>query len=428
MAGGYIYEQVDLGYNQSTNGATARSWALAIHKARCEAFIKAVVREYNYFGGNDWYSVQTGLYDEFSEWIDTKSVYIQDIHPTSVDTGGQYPAFVTFFKNNGTGAEYCILTYSGFNANDSYSDPTTYYNYGLYIPTANLQRGAYSTSYACCGSDMSHAFAKSGFANYDVCSNSFLSLGDCTHIMVAAGAKGEGYASSYNIDSTSLVGCRAQNGAADGYLVGKTYQFGFAVKGTQIIALMRRSDANGWLWSVIGEIFDVLIDQNDTHKVGCITHDYYSGSMDETSTTHATVLNNNSTADGRVSFCTNAGIPFKSTNSSIHTEYTRSLDNYGISPCARTDNTIPSDTRYNAVAVGSFYNAFNNTSSENGVDGNGNGCKGFIDTNLLRQVSGGVCQSVGSTFQAGNFVCMKADNSNQYGFILGWDPSNISIM
>lgn len=427
MAGGYIYEQVDLGYNQSTNGATVRSWALAIHKARCEAFVKAVVREYNYFGGNDWYSVQTNLHNEFSEWIDSKDVWIQDIHPASVDTGEQYPAFVTFFKNNGTGAEYCILTYSGFNAYNSYSDPTVYYNYGLYMPKANLQRGANSTSYASCGSDMSHAFARSGFANYDVCSSSFLSLGGCTHIMPAA-AKYEGYDSSYNTDGNSLVGRRAQYGASDGYLVGKTYQFGFAVKGTQIIALMRRSDANGWMWSIIGEIFDTLIDPNDTHKVGCLANDYYSGSEDEISTSHEVALNSNTTADGRVSFCTNAGVPFKTTSNSIYTEYTRTMGYFGISPCARTDNTIPSDTRYNAVAVGACYNYFNSTSSNNGVDGNGNGCKGFIDTNLLRQVSGGLCQSVGSTFQAGNFVCMKADYSNQYGFILGWDPSNISIM
>lgn len=428
MAGGYIYEQVDLGYNQSTNGVSTRSWALAIHKARCEAFVKAVVREYNYFGGNDWYSVQTGLYNEFSEWIDSKDVWIQDIHPASIDTAEQYPAFVTFFKNNGTGAEYCILTYSGFNAYDSYSDPAVYYNYGLYMPKANLQRAANNTSYASCGSDMSHAFARNGFANYDVCSSSFLSLGGCTHIMPTASQKGEGNPSSYQIGSTSLVGRRAQQGASDGYLVGKTYQFGFAVKGTQIIALMRRSDADGWLWSIIGEIFDTLIDQNDTYKVGCISHDYYSESAEETSTAHHTVLDNNTTADGRVSFCTNAGVPFKSTNGSTHTDYTRSTGYFGISPCARTDNTIPSDTRYNAVAVGACYNAFSNTSSDTGVDGNGNGCKGFIDTNLMRQVSGGLCQSVGSTFQAGNFVCMKANYLNQYGFILGWDPSNISIM
>lgn len=427
MAGGYIYEQVDLGYNQSTNGATVRSWALAIHRARCEAFVKAVVREYNYFGGNDWYSVQTNLYNEFSESIDSKDVWIQDIHPASVDTGETYPAFVTFFKNNGTGAEYCILTYSGFNSYDSYSDPTVYYNYGLYIPKANMQRGAYNTSYACCGSDMSHAFSKSGFANYDVCSSSFLSLGDCTHIMAAA-QKGEGNDSSYNKSSSSLVGCRAQNGASDGSLVGKTYQFGFAVKGTQIIAFMRRSDANGWLWSIIGEIFDVLIDANDTHKVGCITQDYYGTDEYEIETSHTTPLNNNASAEGRVSFCTNAGVTYKSTNNSIHIDYTRSMGYFGISPCARTDNTIPSDTRYNAVAVGACYNYYNGTSSDNGVDGNGNGCKGFIDTNLLRQVSGGLCQSVGSTFQAGNFVCMKVDYSSQYGFVLGWDPSNISIM
>lgn len=427
MAGGYIYEQVDLGYNQSTNGATVRSWALAIHRARCEAFVKAVVREYNYFGGNDWYSVQTNLHNEFSEWIDSKDVWIQDIHPASVDTGETYPAFVTFFKNNGTGAEYCILTYSGFNAYNSYSDPTVYYNYGLYMPKVNLQRGAYSTSYACCGSDMSHAFSRSGFGSYDVCSSSFRSLGDCTHIM-PAGAKYEGYDSSYNMDSSSLVGRRAQSGASEANLVGKTYQFGFAVKGTQIIALMRRSDANGWLWSIIGEIFDTLIDPNDTHKVGCITQDYYSSDEQEISTSHDTVLANNSTADGRASFCKNDGTLFKSTNNEIHIEYTRSMGYFGISPCARTDNTIPSDTRYNAVAVGACYGYFTSTSSNTGVDGNGNGCKGFIDTNLLRQVSGGLCQSVGSTFQAGNFVCMKAGYSSQYGFILGWDPSNISIM
>ena len=427
MAGGYIYEQVDLGYNQSTNGATTRSWALAIHRARCEAFIKAVVREYNYFGGNDWYSVQTGLYNEFSEWIDSKDVWIQDIHPASIDTTETYPAFVTFFKNNGTGAEYCILTYSGFNAYASYSDPTAYYTYGLYMAKDNLQRGANNTAFAACGSDMAHAFSRSGFANYDVGSSSFMSSGDCTHIM-AAGSKSEGSASTYIKSTASLVGCRALSGASDSNLVGKTYQFGFAVKGTQIIALMRRSDANGWLWSIIGEIFDILIDANDTHKVGCLAHDYHSGSMEETATSHATVIDTNATADGRVSFCTNTGIPFKSTNSSTHTEYTRAIGYFVISPCARTDNTIPSDTRYNAVVVGSCYNDFNYTSSDNGVDGNGNGCKGFIDTNLLRQVSGGLCQSVGSTFQAGNFVCMKANFSSQYGFILGWDPSNISIM
>lgn len=428
MAGGYIYEQVNLEYNQSTNGATVRSWALAIHKARCEAFIKAVGREYTSFSGNDWDSVQTNLYDEFSDTIESKTVYIQDIHPTSVDTGEQYPAFVTFFQNNGTGSEYCIITYSGFNAYDSFSDPTSYYNYGLYIPQVNLQRGVYSpTSYASCASDMAHAFSLNGFGNYDVCSSSFLSLGDCTRIM-PAGSKYEGYPSSYNTDSNSLVGLRSSQGASHSDLVGKTYQFGFAVKGTQIIALMRRSDANGWLWSIIGSIFDVLVDSSDTHKIGCLTHDYYSSSQYETGADHSSVLNNNNTADGRVSFCTNAGIPFKSTNNSIHTEYTRSTGDYGINPCARTDNTIPSDTRYNTVAVGACYNYFDSTSSEAGVDGNGNGCKGFIDTNLLRQVSAGVCQSVGSTFQGGNFVCMKASNSSGYGFILGWDSSNISIM
>ena len=425
-AGGYIYEQVDLAYDANTNGATVRSWALVVHIARCKAFLLAAQREALNFGGQGWSVIQTNLYNEFYEDHSGTYIYVQDIHPTTVDTTSEYPAFVTFFKRNNNSEEYCIITYSGFNAYDDYSDQTTYYSYGLYMPRSSLQMDNGGIDYVSCGGSMAHAFAKSGFGNYDVCSASFLTT-DCTHIMPAyMHIYGRYY--NYNSSSYSIVGARS-NSISNSNLVSKTFQFGFAIKGTQIIAFERRLDANGWLWSIIGEIFDTLIDPNDTHKVGCIVNDYYSHSQYEVSDTHDTMVEGSETPSSSISFCNTSGIRYKPSNSSIYLTMTRSINYFAFSPCSRTDNTIPSDTRYNAVGVGAVLIYYVSPTGDLGVDGHSNGGKGFIDTDLLRQVSAGVCQNVGATFQTGNFVAMKCyPSQTAFGYILGWDNSNQSIM
>lgn len=424
-AGGYIYEQVDLAYDENTNGETVRSWALAVHIARCRAFYLAAQREATSFGGDGWSPMQTNLYNEFSEYQDRTYYYIQDIHPTTVDTNLEYPAFVSFFEHNNSSEEYCIITYIGFNG--YYSNPTTQYNYGLYLPKKSLARGSNNQGYISCGASMSHAFAKNGFGNYDVCSANFITT-DCTFIMPAY-SQNEGSESSYVKTNYSLIGARSSNKTSSN-LVGVTYQFGYAIKGTQIITLERRSTANGWLWSIIGTIFGTLIDPNDTHNVGCIANDYYgeSGDNSDISVSHASVLSNNSGAESRISFCKSSGAVNKPSDSWLRNEMSRSLGSYGIYPCCRTDNTIPEDTRYNSVCVGEFAYNFSSTTDDSGVDGNGNGCKGFINTDILRQVSAGVCQTCGAVFQGGNFVSMKASSGSSVGWLLGWDSSNQSIM
>lgn len=426
-AGGYIYEQIDLAYDAGTNGATVRSWALAVHLARCKAFMAAADRESNGYGGVGWYSVQTSLYDEMTESYMGDDIYIQDIHPTSVDTSGDYPAFVTFFRcNNAEGSEYCIITYSGFNAYDSYSNPTSYYSYGLYMPESSLQRGSTNTSYVSCGGSMAHAFASAGFGNHDVCGSVFLTTG-CTHIMPAHMAL-EGMNYSYNRTNGSLIGARADN-MYNSNLVSKTYQFGFAIKGTHIIALERRSDADGWLWSIIGDVFDTLIASGDTYRAGCIVNDYYSTSGEETKGTHKVTIENNGNPTSRISFCNTSGVRYKPSNANVDLGMTRSCSDYTFNPCARTDKTTPTDTRYNAVGVGAMCNYWYSATGDLGVDGDSNGGKGFISTDILRQVSAGVCQTAGAIFQSGNFVAMAS--YYQYstcGWLLGWDASNASII
>ena len=418
-AGGYIYEQVDLAYDASGNGATVRSWALAVHLAWCKAFMAAAAREETSFGGAGWESVQTSLYDEMTESYLGDDIYIQDIHPTSVDSAGNYPAFVTFFRCKNTDhSEYCILTYSGFNSYADYSNPSTYYSYGLYLPKTSVL-GNY---YVGCGQSMAHAFARTGFGVYDVCDPDCITT-DCTAIM-AAHCKQDGYDSNYNTSYYSLVYTRYTDQYSSN-LVGKTFQFGFAIKGTQIIAFERRSDATHWNWSIIGDIIKSTITAGDTHTIGGVLNDY----SNEESIESCSSLSSNGTMTYGISFSKSDGSLYIPSDSSIYVDMNRYGMPYGIcSTSLRTSTQSPTDTRYNAVFVGATYTSWSSSCIDGGVDGDGNGCKGFLDTDIIRQVSAGVCQNVGATFQSGNFVAMKQATSSTVGFLLGWDASNASIM
>ena len=422
-AGGYIYEQADVAYGADGNDATMRTWALAIHLTRCKAFMAAASREETSFGGAGWESVQTNT--SYLETKDTSTgydIWYQDIHPSSVDTNGDYPAFVTFFRCKNTDhSEYCILTYSGFNCYADYSDQSIYYGYGLYIPKTSVL-GASGYSYVYCGQSMAHAFAKTGFGSYDVCNASCITT-DCTAIM-AAYCKTSGYESSYIVDSNSLIYSKS---ADPSYLTGYTFQFGFAIRGEQIIAIERRSDASYWNWSIIGDIVKTTIATGDTHTIGGVTNDYSTNEVSES----VSSLSSTPMLYG-ISFSKTDGTLYKPStyDESIVVDMNRSYSSwYGLGGmCIRTSTQSPTDTRYNSVFIGATYTAWSSSCIDGGVDGDGNGCKGFLDTDIIRQVSAGVCQSNGATFQSGNFVAMKYPYSSMVGFLLGWDASNASIM
>ena len=60
-AGGFKFGQASATYDSSTY-TTKRAWALAVHRARCDAFFLAQYRE----GGN-WETVETEELNEFSD-------------------------------------------------------------------------------------------------------------------------------------------------------------------------------------------------------------------------------------------------------------------------------------------------------------------------------------------------------------------------
>jgi len=430
-AGGYIFRKVDLTYDPNTNGATILDWAKAIHEARCQAFFEAAKAYYTSIGESyGWYTLAAQGYGNTYPliYLGSNPLFVtQDIHDsTNTPANANYPALLTVFTNEVSGSYYCILTYTGFN---SYSDYASTPSYGLYLPDVDLTETA--DYHVCCGGSLSHCYAKSGgitTSPVNIKNSNFLQT-NCTHIM-AAYCPVYSYRSSYTTDSYSLIGDRVNNGQNSSNLVGKTFQFGYAVKGEQIIALMRNSNSSTWLWSIIGDIFSQTVANDDNCFVGCLINDYntMNYSIGEISEVSNPALLNASYAYGRLSFCKPNGTLYRPIYNYEHSEYSRSTG-YTVYPCVRTNKTIPDDTIYNAVAVGTFTSGYSSASGDNGIDGNSNGCKGFIDTDLLRMVSAGVCQNAGTLFNGGKFISMKSPNSySQVGFILGWDNSNQSIL
>jgi hypothetical protein len=427
-AGGYIFRKVDLTYDPNTNGATILDWAKAIHEARCQAFFDAAKAYYTSIGEPyGWYTLASQGYGNTYTLINLGSnplFVTQDIHDsTNTPANADYPALLTVFTDEVSGSYYYILTYRSCNSYSDYqNDPI---NYGLYLPGENILHGS---SYVYCGGSLSHGFAKSGgiiTQPINIKDSNFL-INNCTHIMAAFAPCGT-WSSSQNIDYYSLLYDRVNNGQNSSNLIGKTFQFGYAIKGEQIIAMMRESSNRRWLWSIIGDIFGTTMSNDDKTLVGGLINDYYTDGYSEISTGNNGLMSSND-IPGRLSFCKSNGDLYRPASNYITLNYTRSSQ-YSISPCVRTNTIIPDDTLYNAVTAGAYVSSYSNITGDTGVDGQGNGCKGFIDTDLLRMVSAGVCQNAGTLFNGGNFVSMFSPNSDcQVGYILGWDPSNESIL
>lgn len=419
MQGGYIFRKVDLTYDPNTNGASVLSWAQAIHSARCSAFAEAAEAE-KASPQYGWYTFANPNYAYPTTSMAGGPITL-DIHSGYSD----YPAYMTIFRNYNTYSEYCILTYTGFNSYSPWETSAPPSN-GLYIHKNNLT-GGYNGSWVNCGASMAHCFAKQGgFLNtYNVKSSSFL-INNCTYIMPA-------YSSltvsdnSAGIDTTTLIQSRVQDQNSPN-LVGKTFQFGYAIRGDKIISMMRNSNSPRWLWSIIGEIFDVNMRSSDENKVGCLVNDYAYDSVQEINESSYIYTNTTSNLYGNVSACLANNSLYRPIDwSNVIMDFSRGTTGY-ISPSSRVNiASLSNEIPYNAVAVGASASSFSLDTQEPGFDGNGNGCKGFIDTSLLRQVSAGACQSCGKLLQGGNFVTMAAGSVSSSGFILGWDSSNGSI-
>lgn len=417
MAGGFKFGSDSVTYD-STTYTTKSDWALAVHKARCLAFILATIKE-SQDGNHPWTcpSEQGGSV----ETVQIRGRIFASYRMISAHLGdneANYPAYITYFKNPNSSAEYCIITSNGFHGNSSYASN---YTYGLYVNPAKLARsGTAGNRYY--PMNLAHAFALNGFGSYDVGSSSIepgeLSVTNC-----------------FNTDqnqSYSVTGSSKTANKNDGMIYnptsGRTYTFGYAVKENMIEAFYRASNYEsnaGWMWCIIGEIFDNTCLVN-TYPVG--SYKPYRGSIAETSE-----LRLSTTTDyANYSACEvigAGGIQFPVDTMNYFTTVPVLMPSFLPNRC---DSNTPGKLIYAAACLGFGGASYGITLTIAGIDGLGNCVKGYIKTDLLRMVSFLATKIGGTTYQGGNFVvpcnCGAVQNNMDFGIILGWDADNESIL
>lgn len=416
MAGGFKFGSASVTYDSATY-ATKRSWALAVHKARCQAFLRAA---YNEDQDHFWYSPGEAGGDETSVAITSSlsaQIYMLGNHMPG-GTDDNYPSYITYFKNPKSNAEYCIITSNGFHGNSSYA---TNHAYGLYINPAKLARcGTSNTRYY--PMNLAHSFAVNGFNNYDL-SNGVVKQGELSVTNCFNTDKNR----SYSVTGTSNT-ANNSSGMIYNPTNGRTYTFGYAVKENMIEAFYRASNYetnSGWLWCIIGEIFDNTCIVN-TFPVG--SYKPYRGSIDETSQ-----LRLSTTTDyADTSACEvigASGLRFPVDTMNYFTPVPVLMPSFLPMRC---DSNTPDELIYAAACLGWGGAGYSNTLTSAGIDGLGNCVKGYIKTDLLRMVSFLATKIGGTTYQGGNFVvpsnCGAVQNNMDFGIILGWDSSNESIL
>ena len=415
-AGGFMFGQASVTYDSATY-TTKRDWALAVHKARCDAFLLAQKRE-----GNHWSTTQTSDINEFSDTrtIDgtTVTLYIQDYHPLSSDTTGAYPAFVSYFEHE-YGAEYCIITANGMHQIPSKASDITY---GMYIYSNYLVGNGTSSVNKFSFYSLGHCYANSGFNDYVLTTNGTPNAEQLA-VCPIMGFDGN------MVNNSSQKTSNSSKGLVYNPVQGVTYYFGYAIRGTVIETFYRSSSytANtGWNWSLIGPIL-----VNPASGYSTAMYCYYSGS----NSSELAIIDSNYypcySQRSNIFQCIDSDGEFfpKFISSSVN-RCPRLAPGFWPNLCT---TSLPSELPYSAGFLTFCYNtSVVYTESFAGIDGHGGCFAGFIDTDILRIVGRQACTVGGATFQGGNFVSpvnqLGMENCNDFGVLLGWDSANESIV
>lgn len=436
-SGGFAYASASVTYHAADYG-TNYDWALALHRARITAFLRASYRAYVVSGGGQfssqlWDSLRLSddsSRDEIEDQIEydpagspgvTVAVYIQIVNGTAQT---QYPAFVTVFQNPDSYASYAIITSRGYHNNaGNIGDATK----GFYIPLAkcltcgNFRRLPYA---------FAHAFAANDFKSLRVDHTGQLDNGDLSLYELPI-CPSYGLAAYTNTSNTSSSG---QASVITAPTEGVTYQFGYAVKGVAIEGFYKTSAypaGVGAMWDVSGAIFDGELgwDEGDYEFSGTV-FGYYSP--------YVNVKDNGArSASDAISFAgTGASVDALDKDGQ---SYAQQLLQSGVSAscdpaCSpgyipqRSNSTIGEklvwSTACVAWSVAASYNAVRNLPS---IDGQGNSVKGFLRDDIFRFVSIFATRTGGTTFQGGNFIgmnCGQQSSGFEVGVLLGWDSSN----
>lgn len=426
--GGFYYAEESVTYN-AANYNTVRDWAYAVHVARCKAFARSTQKGADTYYGGFWNTDYT--VSDLEEYIpydpDDPDSYmlvinIQDLHKSDVDPTGQYPAFVTIFENGRTLTHYAIITSNGFTNNLAYtSDPTK----GLYIPSSKFGGDGY---YKFIPFDLAHAFAANGFANPSNIQTGDIGNGELPITTICGLNCSQTGSSTYTGNASNSIVYNPTEGI--------TYTFGYAVKDLAIECFYKTSEsAAGMMWSIIGNIFTGDLGYDDESMLfSKFPFGYY--------------------APWRNSFNEKNGLTaseysYLASNSRIECDVLRDdgwsyrYKSHGLSVPSiasmmpsympfRSSSSSPQRLKWASGCVGfSFDPGYNYVRSFDGIDGLGNNTKGFIRDDLLRVVSIFATRIGGATYQGSNFVAMNMgtpQNYQDFGILLGWDPSNPSII
>ena len=402
-AGGFKFAKVTI-QDIASNYANADAFCVAIHLARCEAFLRATERE-----NAHWTTIHTGLTgeDELTVHYDdnnTMPIYVVPFYKTST-----YPAYVSFFKDTDSSAEYAIMTSAGLSVSSS-STTAAYINPNRLNKLCN---GGYN--YYHMGMSFNHAMAMNGFSSYDVTSSTVAT--DEIPFTSQYGTASDIYSTTNNSTASGIY--NYSGGAYNSHY----FSFGYAVKG-DIIESFYQFDNGIPLWSLIGRIFDVSC--IGSHPFGTVVCPCMATSDNTTG------INNQCWIDNSASLlCVLDYQGNHYPNSTIHNSAYQYLKSRCVASYngARANTTVPENLYYGAlccsfVVTSGIYNIA-------GLDADGNLQKGYIDTDVLRVVSHQLCKSPGSIFQSGNFISMGigvANTDGILGILLGWDTSNSSLM
>ena len=435
-SGGFAYASASVTYHAADYG-TNYDWALALHRARVTAFLRASYRAYEVstgglFSSYWWASLRLSddsSRDEVEDQIEydpaghpgsTTAVYTQIVNGAAQTS---YPAFVTVFENPDSVTQFAIITSRGYHDNSEFVGDASK---GFYIPLAkcltcgNSRRLPYA---------FAHAFAANGFKS--------LREGEGELDTGSMGPYELPICPSYGLvayTNTSNTSSSGQTSVITAPTEGVSYQFGYAIKGVAIEGFYKTSAypaGVGAMWDISGAIFDGDLGWNagESEFFGTV-FGYYSPYVSVFDTQARSVSDS---------------ISFAGTGASVDAldndgrSYAQQLLQSGVAAscdpaCSpgyipqRSNSTIGEklvwSTACVAWSVAASYNAIRNLPS---IDGQGNSVKGFLRDDIFRFVSIFATRTGGTTFQGGNFIgmnCGQQSSGFEVGVLLGWDASN----
>ena len=400
-AGGFKFAKVTI-TDVAADYATVLDWCLAVHSARCEAFLRATEREKGH-----WTPIQTSLTGEGTASISYDDFNVTSVYYAQIAPSTSYPALISYFRDTDSSAEYAILTAAGMSWSSG-SGTCVYINPSR-LNSMTPVNGCYMMA-----PSFAHAMAMNGFASYDVTE---ATVSNCEIPFTSQYGNTKDVSSGNTSLGSSVIYSYSNYD-------GKTFAFGFAVK-EQVIESFYCYNRGNVGWSIIGKIFNDDCIGGNPYGVLCHTTDGYADSLGYTT------IERIDTWQGLLTVCDKDGGFFP--NKRVHDNNSviplcRNLPSY---TCTRAGTGLPTELYYGALCC-SFYSTelSTDTSTVAGLDEYANLQKGYINTDILRVIAPQLCIRSGGLFQGGNFIApgYGGAGNNRMGILLGWDASNDSLV